>query len=143
MIVNQLLSPRPRVAKEAAPLPLADAVLAVLAALLALVLADPTADATWLLILLARLLALGTPDLDEAVTTAEDTSLRILLAKLLPFGTLVADAPLLFVESQVGKHEEVTEARLDDRSDEKLLSQLEAAAPVSVVVTPLLTSTTD
>lgn len=91
----------------------------------------------------ARLLPFGTPDLDEAVPTADDTSLRMLLARLLPLGTLVVDAPLLFVESHVGKQEEVTDARLVDRSDEKLLSQLEAAAPVSVVVTPLLTSTTD
>lgn len=111
---------------------------------LALVAVD-TADATALLILLARLLAFGV-----SVDSADDTEALMLLAKLLPLGTSVlaepsvldAAAPSVVLE-QNGKHDDDRGARLLERSDEKLDSQLDAAAPVSVVVTPSETATTD
>lgn len=97
-------------------------------------LADDIADATWLLILLARLLPFGT-----SVDRADDTEALMLLAKLLPFGTSLRP---VVVELQNGKHEEVMLPSWVESWFEKLDSQLDAAAPVSVVVVPSLTSTT-
>lgn len=77
-----------------------------------------------------------------ADASADVIALLILLAWLLAAESPVADACPLLV-SQNGKQDEVTDARLLERSDEKLDSQLKAAAPVKVVVIPLLTSTTD
>lgn len=81
----------------------------------------------------------------DAVDKADATSLLILLLKLLAFGRSVnddIDASAVLVTSQVGKHNDVTLARSRKRPDEKLDSQLEAAAPVSVVVIPSLCTTT-